>query len=232
MQETFKYVTPLSHSVLITCRKGKVMKIFSCTLLLIAILAFVLLGCSDSNSPVTPSEQALSTATSTTALAKGGVLASASGSGQMYIDENGKPAEKGDMMRVFTFNAREYADGCSGEVTFQVAPGRPLAFKGDVILLKVHGNKASIVFKYTEGEGFFAGLVGWVALMQVRDNGEGASALPDELAGFLSLNRPTIPPRWETSTPDEDTPALARFGYPLVPINMGNIQVRGESYPE
>jgi len=148
----------------------------------------------------------------------------------MYIDENGNPAEKGGMLRVFTFNAREYADGCSGEVTFMVAPGRPLAFKGDVILLKVHGNKAKIVFKYTEGEGMFAGLVGWTALMQVVDNGEGASALPDQCAGFFSVSW-TIP-AWLTRTPDEDTPILVARGYPLRPIDMGNIQVRGESYPE
>lgn len=79
------------------------MKSFSVVLLLMASLAFVMTGCSDnSNSLVTPSDQSVASSVTTQAsLAKGAVVRSVTGSGNIWIE--GK-------MGVFTLNARLYAD--------------------------------------------------------------------------------------------------------------------------
>jgi hypothetical protein len=212
------------------------MKILSVALLLLASLAFVVLGCSDNSAPiVAPSDEALSTSASPAALAKGAVLASASGSAQMYLDADGNPTlEKSAILRVCTFNAREYAgESYSGEFIMLGAPGPKQTFscKAEILQVKVQGNKAKMVFKILRAGGGLSGLEGINGCYVVVDNGEGNKAEPDLNSPFYFIFPPEVTQTFLDMTPDAFLAFLPTVGYPgLVPINLGNVQVRGNSY--
>jgi hypothetical protein len=217
-------------------RKGKVMKTASFVLLLMASMAFVLVGCSDNSGPVGAStDQALSAGTPAAPLAKGVVLASASGSGQMYLDADGYPTlEKSDILRVCTFNAREYAGGSySGEfITLgPPVPGTTFGFKGELLQVKVQGNKAKMIFKILSARGGMSGTEGFNFCYVVVDNGEGVNAqLPDMNTPFYLFD-PADTQFFLDLTPDEFIALLPGWEYPgLVPLIHGNVQVQGNSY--
>jgi hypothetical protein len=166
------------------------MRALSLALLLMASMAFVLGGCSDnSNSVVTPSEQALATPASSSSLAKGGILHSATGSGHwksvFFSDQT--------LIRV-AFSAIQHADGTvSGEIEDKDR-GPTFKFHGKVIGLKVKNNIAKIEFKFTSGTYFGVPLADYyggdlskvVAWVIAIDNGEGKNAeKPDVVSWFL-----------------------------------------------
>lgn len=205
------------------------MRITSVALLLIASMGFVLLGCSDNSAPLlAPTDNALVQGSSS-GLAKSAVSASVSGSALMFLDAEGYPTEeRSDFLRVCTFNAREYADGsCAGEISAVGTPGKTFAFKGDVVQVKVHGNMGKIVFEYTKPEE----ATNHYCFYLVIDNGEGAGDPPDMNSGFGNF-MPAGLPTVLTWTPEFVLQRFIRYGVPPVPTNIGNIQVRGESYPE
>ncbi len=208
------------------------MKLLSLILLLFASMAFVLLGCSDNSAPiVAPSDQALSTATSTTALAKAGpVIHSASGNCGDFID--GGPV-------TFAFSAREYADGCSGEWQANLH-GQPKEWgkmHGKVMSLKVYdysGGKAAVVggaFTDKINAGYYFAFV-------VVDNGEGKNAPPDKYTKSIvfTTSLPDVRGVWDKA-PNDVVDMIVHMwvdgGYPtttpediLVPVKWGNVQVQ------
>jgi len=214
-------------------RKDNVMKILSLALLLTATLAFVLVGCADNSSPIEASaEQALSTGTPPSALAKAGIVASASGSAMMYFDANGIfTDEKTGERHICTFNANEYGDGTySGVVSVRITPGNPWAVSGEVVQVKVHENKAKIIYKIIEATGGAEYLLGTYTVFLVIDNGEGANASPD-LNCWARFYLP-VHPNWLARTPQQVMDKFTEANMPILPTGIGNIQVRGESYPE
>jgi hypothetical protein len=211
------------------------MKLLSCAFLLMASMAFVLVGCSDTATPLVSPNDAVASATPPSSLAKSAVVASASGNAQLYLDLDGYPTtERSDVLRVYTFNAREHADGSySGEITTLGAPYKQWDFKARVTQLKVQGTKAKMIIRPYKGGGLAAGIEDYYICHLVVDNGEGSKAgLPDmgtvwwsfepsELQFFLDLS------------PDGFLGFLALQQFPfdyLVPNVVGNVQVRGSSY--
>jgi hypothetical protein len=180
----------LAASILHNLIKGIVMKTFSLVLLLIASMAFVLVGCSDNSTPVAgPTEQALSTAASSSSLAKGGIINSVTGTGHWKSVPNSIQSN----VRT-SFSAIRHADGSvSGEVQSR-DKGPLFAFHGKVIDLKVQGNIARLEFVFTRATYFGAPLADYyggdlsnvVAWFVVVDNGEGKKAGgPDCVSGVL-----------------------------------------------
>lgn len=192
------------------------MKTLSFALLLMACMAFVLLGCSDNSNPLADASERPGNAPSgPTSLAKGAaVVHSATGSGHTYVE--GK-------LRTFSFVAKELADGSyRGEWQAFARNWGPVEGKwhGVVTYVKFDGNMALIVGRETTGP-----YAGWYDAFAVVDNGEGANGTRDMLTRTDS---------WET-----EAEAMAFIG-PLTPaaftelhkdccfreIAMGNIQVR------
>jgi hypothetical protein len=197
-------------------RKDITMKTLSFILLLLASMAFVLLGCSDSSNPLAgPPDRAGIAPNPPASLAKGAaVVHSATGSGHTYVDGE---------LRTFSFVAKELADGTyQGEwEAFSRNWGRVEGkWHGVVTFVKFDGNKALIVGRETSGS-----YAGWYDAFAVVDNGEGANGSRDMLTRTDS---------WAT-----EAEAMAYIG-PLTPgdytqlhkdccfreIAMGNIQVK------
>jgi hypothetical protein len=115
------------------------------------------------------------------------VVASANGSAHWTIPlPNPFGVEVGN--RTLSFNARAYADGsASGRFEYhQVVEGEAFVFNVDVTCLKVYdGNRAKLggVVEVSNDPTLPAGTFAWFS---VFDNGEGASAPPDQssLIGF------------------------------------------------
>jgi hypothetical protein len=212
------------------------MKILSVALLLMASLAFVMLGCSDKSSTlVTPSDQTITASSSPASLSKGVLVASASGNAQLYLDLDGNPTvERSDVLRVYTFNAREYAGGSySGEITTLGAPYKQWNFKGTVIQLKVQGNKAKILFRPYKAGGLAAGAEDYIVCHLVVDNGEGTNAESPDMGTVWWMFEPSELPYFMGLSPDGFLEFLAKQEFPfdyLVPNTVGNVQVRGSSY--
>ncbi|MBP1648394.1 MAG: hypothetical protein H6Q30_1839 [Bacteroidetes bacterium] len=232
------------------------MKILSVALVLMASLAFVLLGCSDNSSPVvSPTDQVLSSPTSSTGLAKAGVevIHSLRGSANAYYTlwygPDGSvwgtipgPKQKGRFYNVETVQADAYSSGtASGSFRYQFLGKLPPSVEGGffgkvegkVIKLAVEGNKAFLVVEVTKWE--LWPLPAWFAQVFV-DNGEGASS-SDELSQWFVTDAPDVDPGygsrdfWLTMDPDAfiswSTDQLEGTGVPvLFPIDHGNIQVR------
>lgn len=212
------------------------MKTVSFVLLLISSMAFVLVGCSDNaGSIVAPTDQALSSGNLPIALAKGAVLASASGSAQMYLDADGNPTlSRSDILRVCTFNAREHAgESYSGEFTTlgPPVPGRTFGFRGEILQVKVQENKAKMIFRILGARGGMSGTEGLNCCYVVADNGEGSNApLPDMNSPFWVFD-PADTEQFLNMTPDGFLEFLQLQGWPgLVPINLGDVQIKGGSY--
>jgi hypothetical protein len=160
-------------------------------------MAFVLLGCSDTTSPiVAPNEQPVATSSSPVSLSKMGAdLHSATGTGHWRFIWDRSPA-------LCSFSAVLHADGkCSGQVQ-DIDKGQPFNFHGKVYDLRVEENRAIICWEFTSGSWPAYGapdLTGWLGMMVVVDNGEGKSNTERDLASMIWLdppgtNYPTLSP--------------------------------------
>jgi hypothetical protein len=208
------------------------MKTLSLALLLMASMAFVLLGCSDnSTSVVTPGEQAVAALSPGASLAKGKPIAhSATGACNDFFE--GK-------MQSWAFNAKEYADGtCDGVVQIVVhSQPRDYGFLHcNVLSLKVYdlgsGVKAAVIGMVEVEKGPFNG--SYDAFV-VYDYGEGSKAHPDmyTTAIFWDANnvRENVEAVWNMP-PDEvvqkivDLHPGTTWDTILLPVREGNVQVR------
>ncbi len=155
------------------------MKILQLALLLIASLAFVLIGCSDT--PTSMSAGPAQGLNTPTGFAKvGAVIHTATGCarirafwGYSYKTE-------------FSFCATLTLQGISsGEVVMTdqsslKSGGEISKFRGEIFNLQVEGNRAKLNWTYTSGP--WTGMYGCTV---VEDNGEGAKAGPDMASAFL-----------------------------------------------
>jgi hypothetical protein len=232
------------------------MKVLSVALLLMASMAFVLLGCSDNSSPVvSPTGQVLNSPNTSTGLAKAGVKAvnSLRGSANAYYTlwygPDGAvwgtipgPKQKGRFYNVETIQADVYSDGSSsGSFHYQFLGNLPPGveggffgkFEGKVLKLTVEGNKAFVVVEVTNWDLWT--LPAWFAQVFI-DNGEGASS-SDEVSEWFVTDMESVDlgygsrDLWLSMDPDDfinwSTLQLAGTGFPIVfPIDHGNIQVR------
>jgi hypothetical protein len=200
--------------------------------LVLAQIMCLLVGCSDnSTSPVTPKNQASLPGS----LAKSAISASASGNAQLYLDLDGNPtAERSDVLRVFTFSAREYADGSySGEVTTLGAPYKQWDFKARIEQLKVQGNMAKMIFKPYKSGGLAEGIENYYICHLVVDNGEGSKADSPDLGTIWWSFEPSELSYFQGLSPSDFLTFLSLQGLPfdyIVPNTVGNVQVRGSSY--
>jgi hypothetical protein len=216
-------------------REGKTMKTLSFVLLLIASMAFVLMGCSDNSSPVvSPTNQAINTPTSNMSLAKGGaVVNSAAGNGHISDIYSGVPKFS------FSFTANRYADGTSsGEVQFLDHAGSK--FHGTVIDLKVDGNNAKLCWTFSRGLLVYSPeviiqLEGMFGCTVVQDNGEGKKATgPDMMTGFVWTDGSDLPPPTTIAdlkgmSPNAFITWVEQFtggASPFMPCDQGNVQVK------
>jgi hypothetical protein len=222
--------------------------------LLMASLAFVLLGCSDNSSPIEAStDQALSSSSSPTVLAKGGVRHSVTGTANTYNITVWSdyfqgfcivpgPKEKGGFYNVFTLHAIEHHDGTfSGSFVSQfqgkVPPDQAVGFsakvEGKVIQLMVDetGNMAKVVGEITRITG--VPLPQWFVIVLV-DKGEGnAPENRDRASSWWWSDKIEDRDLWLAQTPQEyvnwEWNILKEF-FPdmgaTIPIDNGNIQVR------
>jgi hypothetical protein len=195
------------------------MKILSLALLLMASLAFVLLGCTDNSSPVEGStDQALSTAAPPTSLAKVAVERSVTGTANIWI--NGK-------MGVLTINAHKCGDVAKGNFNMVSTVYNPKdgTVRGEVVAVTFYENYS-----------FSNGVSGPTALVWFRgsypelfngkylacffvDNGQGKNALaPDYSDG---------PDGPYDAMMEDMTPQDIADNYPewFLPIDVGNIVI-------
>lgn len=206
------------------------MKTLSLALLLVASLAFVMMGCLDnSNSPISPNDQSASQG-HTQGLAKGGpVVHKASGNCGVFFE--GKNA-------TFAFTALKYADGsCSGEYQIYVHSQDPDWGKwhGKIMSLEVHdGNKAVIGGVETK-----SGFPGYYDAFVVVDNGEGKTGTVDMYTTTVFWNEslPYAQKVWAMKPADVVNEIVFQCAHSvppyivtpeeiLIPIQHGNIQVR------
>ncbi len=222
------------------------MKALSVVLLLMASMAFVLMGCSDSLSPaVSPTNQAFSSPTTSTSLPKAGVevihslRASANAYYTLWYGPDGTlwgtipgPKQKGRFYNVETVQADAYSGGTVvGSLLYQflgeLPPGvEAFGFlgrvEGKVIKLAVEGTKAFVVVEVTKVNGFPPGA--WFAQVFI-DNGEGASS-SDEVSEWFVTDAASVDPGygsrdlWLSMGPNEFitwcTAQLQGTGVPVV----------------
>jgi hypothetical protein len=216
-----------SINPLTTPERDKVMKILSLALMLMASMAFVMLGCSDnSNSVVTPTDLAISSVSLPASLAKGGVLHSVTGSAHVTIFD-GETYYDGITVSAIDHGSGEF----SGSVRYFDRLSA-MQVMGKVIDVKVEGNKGKVSWEISrlvnplwEPMGY-----GFVVLV---DNGQGNAPGPDQMS-WVILPDPSGTPDGKSiqdlinMTPDGflawlesrgNTPTL--FSY----VN-GNLQVR------
>ena len=165
------------------------MKVLSRALLLMAILAFVLSGCSEKSAPIVgPADQVLGSPATSTGLSKCGsrVLYSLEGSANNYYDlwygPDGSlwgtlPDPKGKFYTVETFHADAYSDGTSSgsfryDFLGKLPPGVDAAgffgkFEGKVIKLAVQGDKALAVVEIAKWNS--SSLPAWFAQVFIDD---------------------------------------------------------------
>jgi hypothetical protein len=189
------------------------MKILSLALLLMASLAFVLMGCTDNSDPiVAPTGQALSSPSSPAVLAKTEVKHSLTGSANSYNivyvhPEFGTcivpgPKQKGGFYNVQTINAIEHSGGSvTGQYLSQFQGKLPEDVPGGFFFGTVHGKviqlivdekgQAKVVVEITKWEG---PLPAWMVEVFI-DNGEGkAPGMPDRMSSWW----------WDTTTEARD----------------------------
>jgi hypothetical protein len=138
--------------------------------------------------------------------AEGAIVHSATGAGNFFTQDG--------HLRTFAFTVLEHADG---SVDGQAQVRNPLLgtlrhFQLDC--LSIRGNLAVASGTVTSAEN--PSLVGAPAVFAVQDNGQGASAPPDQVSPGVDVNRPftcnTVPTSLALSV--------------LRPIDAGNIQIR------
>lgn len=208
------------------------MKIMSVALLLMTSLAFVLSGCSENtNVPVTPGEPTVATLGTPASLAKGGILHSATGSANVFVD--GKSF-------TFAFTAHEYA-GPSYEGEYQIyvhaQPPEWGKIHGKVMSLKVYdylGGKAAVIGTIETKSGF----PGFYDAFVVVDLGEGKKSTRDMYTTTIFWTDILADAQavWDLP-PDGVIDAIIQEQLimnnqvvtkeqVLIPIEMGNVQVR------
>lgn len=141
--------------------------------------------------------------------APNGVVASATGSGHMVRPDG--------TFRSFSFSARRYADGTSsGELQLN-SRSFDVVVHIKIDCLRVVGNRAYMSGRISRVSNPDEGEVGELNRVEVRDNGEGADALPDRVS--------TIPANPDDADPTtcEDAPTNAT----IRDVQRGNVQVRG-----
>lgn len=224
------------------------MKTISLAILVIASLAFVLLGCSDSPAPiVSPNEQGLSTPALSAALSKGGVLNSVTGSCQSYQvvveDPNLGPLiipgdkSKESFYNTIGFSAIKHNDGtCSGTFDYQFhgvpkdqATGGLAKILGRVLHVSIQGHMGKIVFQIVDGD--YAGMWGAIVFEDLGEGGKSGS--PDLQSAFLISDLPEDLQLWKSQTPQEYIDMTVQLYQPYLPwfngwlpIDNGNVQVR------
>ena len=212
------------------------MKTLSLALLLMASMAFVLLGCSDNSSPlVSPTDPVLQaqTANQSLGLSKGEVVHSATGSGHISILD-GTPYNDN-----WSFSATQRADGkCSGQVQYTDRE-YSYTFHGDVVNLQVedHGAKgkwAKLDWTCKRGPTYPGMQDDKFGFVVVIDNGEGKNASgPDMISFGILVSQEGAQTRTlqqlKDMTPSEFVSWLIdQLGeeYALYAYQNGNIQVR------
>jgi hypothetical protein len=231
------------------------MKTLSLVLLLIASMAFIMMGCSDNSSPVVSSKnQAINTASSNMSLAKGGVQHSLTGSANTYnilasVPGFGNciipgPKEKGGFYNVFTVNAIDQGNGTvSGRFVSQfqgkIPPGWESGscekVEGRVIQLVVDetGTKAKVVCEVTTWTVAPNNPAPRWFVIAFVDMGEGGKSAPDRESSWWGSSDPADLALWLGQTPQEYIDwewSILKDIFPdmgaTIPIDHGNIQVR------
>jgi hypothetical protein len=137
------------------------------------------------------------------------VVASATGSGHMVRPDG--------TFRSFSFSARKYADGTSaGELQLN-SRSFDVVVHIKIDCLRVVGNVAHMSGRITRVSNPDEGEVGELNRVEVRDNGEGDEAPPDQIS-TIPANPGDADP---TTCVDAPTNATIR------PVQRGNVQVRG-----
>jgi hypothetical protein len=143
------------------------------------------------------------------AIAQGnGIVASATGSGQL-IDPSNPSAN-----RTFSFTARKDSSNNSSGQLELFNRGTGVRLHGEINCLNVVSGTATMSGTFTDANAAGAGFVGDPFWFQVVDNGEGAKAPPD-LISLVFIFSPTGVPCSNTT-----------FFPASIPITGGNIQVR------
>jgi hypothetical protein len=209
------------------------MKLLSCAFLLVASMAFVLLGCSEPLSPLPvtnhPDASAIVSGVAAPTLDKGaGVKHSAAGSAQMFIWEGPENSEM-PLRSHSNFNAKESMDGsCSGTFTL-LEPNGAMKAHARIVGLKVDGSKAKLEYLFITGP-----YTGRYAFTVVIDNGEGAKASASDMITITAIYEgepyPTLED-WRAMSPDEFIAFLQAVQeyipvYVVQEVDGGNIQVR------
>ena len=208
------------------------MRTLSLLLLLMASVAFVLVGCSDnSSSPVSAVEQTVGAPIASASLTKKGpVVASVSGSAQImweYTYEGRK------IYGTFTISARLYADGsCDGEyqVMDHVVDWKASnKWHGKVLSLKFYGTSVLVGGMETNIELYN----GWYDAFLLVDNGQPPDGSPRDMRSWVYADAPGNYDYFKdvlwNMTPEqfvqfEETAIPERAS--LYEITNGNIQIR------
>jgi hypothetical protein len=137
------------------------------------------------------------------------VVASATGSGHMVRPDG--------TLRSFSFSARKYANGTStGELQLN-SRSFDVVVHIKIDCLRVVGNVAHMSGRITRVSNPDEGEVGELNRVEVRDNGEGGNAPPDQVS-TIPANPSDADP---TTCVDPPTNATIRT------VQRGNVQVRG-----
>jgi hypothetical protein len=137
------------------------------------------------------------------------VVASATGSGHMVRPDG--------TFRSFSFTARKYADGTSkGELQLN-SRSFDVVVHIKIDCLRVVGNVAHMSGRITRVSNPDEGEVGELNRVEVRDNGEGGNAPPDQVS-TIPVNPGDADP---TTCVDPPTNPTIRT------VQRGNVQVRG-----
>ena len=137
------------------------------------------------------------------------VIASATGSGHMVRPDG--------TFRSFSFSARKYADGTSkGELQLN-SRSFDVVVHIKIDCLRVVGNVAHMSGRITRVSNPDEGEVGELNRVEVRDNGEGGNAPPDQVS-TIPVNPDDADP---TTCVDPPTNPTIRT------VQRGNVQVRG-----
>jgi hypothetical protein len=209
------------------------MKQFCCALLMMASMALVLAGCSESsNVPVLPDDQALVPSQAPALSKVAAVVGSAVGGGHI---ETADPSTDFSAVKI-GFTALKYADGSyGGQVELDMVNLDKSVVKkihGPVKGVKFYGNVAMFWAELrTEFAVDFFGKASWREIFVVTDNGEGKSAAPDRMSNPWLTSEEVWPGEFETFWAMDAAAFLASIPGSLgtppdYPLATGNIQVR------
>jgi len=225
------------------------MKILSVSLLLMATIAFVLIGCSDdSGTVVPPNDGAVSTPGAPAGFAKSGPgVHSVSGNVHVFVQTTNGTSDK--HWSVFSNMSMNAVLGQGNIVSGTIKscyigtplPGSFPEFSGKMIQLIVEenpevGRMAKVMFEVTKGVELFPPEFGPtpVGCLVIVDGGEGTNALPDCISSLVAIDSPETMQSYGfyDLTPggyiEGIIPILPYFGLdsPYQGISNGNIQVR------